>query len=207
MTNPFVRTTPNTPGSAQNLPAFPDKPSIPNRSLSNNVATEQTGSLLKKADLNSQTTFNVPNFDLNSNTEEALRARKIAEAMAVKEANARHEERVARSEASTNTYTNLQEINLEHELVTLFNQTRRFLSDCLTLDPEVAPINQIAQAINTCNAVLKEIVKSQGEVYNQEKIKAMEGTLVAVLKHQPKEFQQQFMEDYKLALRQAEMKK
>lgn len=170
-------------------------------SLSNNTLTEQTGTLQKKA---TNTPPNIPLLDLNGNNEDAVMARKAAEARAIKEAIARRQERYEDACTNTTTYTNLKEINLEHELVTLFNQTRRFLSDCLAMDPDKAPINQIAQAINTCNAVLKEIVKSQGEVYNQEKIKAMEGTLVAVLKTKPKQFQQEFMEEYKLALRQAE---
>lgn len=61
---------------------------------------------------------------------------------------------------------------------------------------EGMPPNQIAQVMNTLSSILKEIVKMQEQIHNQEKIKRMETAMIEALKLAPIDIQDAFLKAY-----------
>lgn len=88
----------------------------------------------------------------------------------------------------------LKELNLDSELLTNYQSAKEYLEQ-IRYDESTQP-NQVAQVMNTINAILKEIVKMQTELYDAERVKKMELALVATMKAQPVDVQRQFFELY-----------
>jgi uncharacterized protein (UPF0147 family) len=93
----------------------------------------------------------------------------------------------------------MSDMNMEQELLLQFQQTKTLLNTILT-DEEV-PANQKAQVINTCNAILTEITKTQSSLYNAERLKIMEQCLTNALKSAPTEVSDKFFESYERELK------
>ena len=88
----------------------------------------------------------------------------------------------------------LKELNLDSELLTNYQSAKEYLEQ-IRYDESTQP-NQVAQVMNTINAILKEIVKMQTELYDAERVKKMELALIATMKVQPADVQRQFFELY-----------
>lgn len=90
----------------------------------------------------------------------------------------------------------LDELNINNELLELYQNAKQFLEDITSGGMSDVPANQIAQVMNTLITSLKEITKVQVEVYNAELVKKMESATIMALKLAPKEVQVAFFEEY-----------
>lgn len=91
----------------------------------------------------------------------------------------------------------LKDLNMEEELARVYAEARQFLSDVRLVD---APPNQVAQVFNTISSILKEITKTQTELYNSERLKRIEAAVVQAIKLAPKESQDVFFNEYEKLL-------
>ena len=96
------------------------------------------------------------------------------------------------------TETTLATLNLDKELLAQYRNAQSVLED--TLYDEQTPANQKAQVLNTITSILQQILKSQTELYDSERVKKIESTLISVLKKYP-ELAQAFIVDYEQALK------
>lgn len=92
----------------------------------------------------------------------------------------------------------LSDMDLEEELLLQFARTKG-LYDTVGKDEKV-PANQRAQVANSCTAILEQLIKMQKLLYGAERIKALEQTLIRVLKAFPEDLQAKFFELYERAL-------
>lgn len=88
----------------------------------------------------------------------------------------------------------LKGLNLDTELFNNYRDAKDFLETVLH-DSSIAP-NQVAQTFNTLTAILKEIVKSQTEVYNAERVKLLEQAMILALKNVPEDAQNLFFTEF-----------
>ena len=87
----------------------------------------------------------------------------------------------------------LSNLNLEEEILEQYYNAKEFLH---SLDSfEVQP-NQIAQCYNTLTNILKELTKTQTDLYSAERVKAMENALIATVKTLDQRQQEQFFTAY-----------
>lgn len=94
------------------------------------------------------------------------------------------------------TATKLSELDLDHELL----QQYKAASDTYeAIKAGNTPANQKAQLLNTITTILTGILKLQTDLYNAERLKKLESTLIATLKDFP-ELREPFLEKYKKAL-------
>lgn len=93
----------------------------------------------------------------------------------------------------------LKELNLDSELLTNYQSAKEYLEQ-IRYDEATQP-NQVAQVMNTINAILKEIVKMQTELYDAERVKKIESAIISTMKNQPEDVQRQFFEEYEQALK------
>lgn len=89
--------------------------------------------------------------------------------------------------------TSLADLDLEKELLDNYNDAQDILSN---LNPDVTPGNQLSQAMNVINGILKDIMKMRTDLYNAERIKKIETAIIFALKQYP-ELQETFMTEYK----------
>ena len=99
-------------------------------------------------------------------------------------------------EPAKHRYNNIEELNLNDELLELYQNTKEILDEIRMTGVDSVPLNQIAQVTNTLIMSLKEITKTQVDVYNVEMTKKMEGATIAALKLAPKEVQEAFYIEY-----------
>jgi flagellar motility protein MotE (MotC chaperone) len=88
----------------------------------------------------------------------------------------------------------LSEMNLEEEMLLQFHTLRALQNDVLT-QSSIA-LNQRVQAANAVASQLKALSDAQGEVYNQERFKAIEGLLIRSLSKWPEDAAAAFLEEY-----------
>lgn len=88
----------------------------------------------------------------------------------------------------------LADINLERELVLQYQQTKFFLTGII--EDKTIPANQRAQAINSCSAILQQLIKMQTDLYGAERMKAMEAACVKAMKTMAPEVQEVFLSRY-----------
>ncbi|MDI1362525.1 hypothetical protein [Methylotenera sp.] len=103
--------------------------------------------------------------------------------------------------AEIDTYlpsTSLIDLDLEHELLMQYHQTKALLAE--VIKDEQTPANQKAQIVNTCSNILSEITKSQATLYNAERLKIMEQCLTNALKEMPTEVSEKFFLNYEREL-------
>ena len=93
--------------------------------------------------------------------------------------------------------TRLQDLNLEGEVLLHYNLAKDFLE---TVQHDDIPANQVATVMSTVSTILKELTKTQTELYNAERVKKMEAVLIATLKDLPTDVQDSFLDKYSKAL-------
>lgn len=96
------------------------------------------------------------------------------------------------------TPRSLDEVAISSELAHLFFEARSLLS-LIKNDMEV-PANQKAQVMNSVLSILERITKTQTDLYNAERIRVIEQTLLRVMREQPQEIKEAFMSTYEAAL-------
>ena len=88
----------------------------------------------------------------------------------------------------------LKDVNIVSEMVLQLKKAR-ILQDEVSEDEDV-PANQRAQVQNSLAAIISSLDKLQNATFTSEKLKRMEGTLIRVMKRQPKEIQEAFFDEY-----------
>ena len=91
--------------------------------------------------------------------------------------------------------TELKDLDLEVELLAQYKKAQTLLDDA---DKE--PLNQKAQTLNSITLILQAIIKSQQDLYNIERLKTLENTLIKVLQDFP-EIKHQFLDAYEKELK------
>lgn len=91
----------------------------------------------------------------------------------------------------------LSELNVEHELLRQYQAAKR-LFEAAEHD-ETTPLNQKAQTLNSISSILSAIIKTQTELYDAERLKALEAVLADTLREFP-ELETAFMTAYKTRL-------
>lgn len=92
----------------------------------------------------------------------------------------------------------LEDLDIEHELLANYNDAQDILGN---LNPNVTPTNQQAQAMNSLNAILKDIINMRTSLFNAERIKKIEASLIYALKKHP-DLYETFMVEYERVLKQ-----
>lgn len=104
------------------------------------------------------------------------------------------DEEKARPQTPFVEVSNLKDMSLETELVLQYNKANRLLW-AAEYDQEI-PLGQKASALNAIRSVLADIIRMQTELYNAERLKLLEATLLEVLKEYPA-VQAEFLSRYK----------
>ncbi len=103
--------------------------------------------------------------------------------------------------APRSSFTRIQsfeDLDAQQELLDQYNTAKRLLSDAEY--SEEIPLNQKAQALNTISTILGNIIKSRTELYNSERLRLLEATLLEVLQEFP-ELASAFMPLYETRLK------
>ena len=87
----------------------------------------------------------------------------------------------------------LSNLNLEEEILEQYYNAKQFLQ---SLDAYEVQPNQIAQCYNTLTTILKELTKTQTDLYSAERVKAMENALIATVKTLNQAQQEKFFTAY-----------
>ncbi len=95
-------------------------------------------------------------------------------------------------------HTKLEDMDIQHELLRQYN-TALTLYEAAEINDSI-PLNQKAQAINTIQGILSAISKTQTELYNSERVKTLELTLIDTLKEFP-EMSKAFLAAYEKNLK------
>lgn len=111
--------------------------------------------------------------------------------------------RIKREVDSLLTGKTLADIDLEQELVSQLALTKRFLEQII--DDSDVPANQRSQAINSCTTILTNLCRVQIDLYNAERVKALESALVKTLKTLDKPAQEEFFKRYENYYRQSDL--
>lgn len=107
------------------------------------------------------------------------------------------QQKVERLQVILTLPTSLDQIDLDKELAEQFTRAKQLLMNA-DLDDE-ATLAQKAQITNSITSILQNIVKLRTDLHNAERIKAIEATLISVLKDYP-EVQDKFLDQYQAAL-------
>lgn len=78
------------------------------------------------------------------------------------------------------TTVNLKDLDLDRELHDTYVAAKDYLEYVKT--DERLPPNQVAQTFNTITTILKEVTKTQTDVYNAERVKKLELAMIHALK-------------------------
>ena len=89
----------------------------------------------------------------------------------------------------------LKDLDLEKELLNQYKKAQELLEFS---DGE--PLNQKAQTLNSITNILQAIIKSQQDLYNIERLKTLETTLITVLQGFP-EIKHKFLDAYERELK------
>lgn len=88
----------------------------------------------------------------------------------------------------------LEDLDLSAELYNQYVLAKQLLSDA-----DDQPLNQKAQTLNSIVSILRDISKVRTDLFNAERIKAIESALLMTLKDFP-EMSTAFLESYEAAL-------
>lgn len=88
----------------------------------------------------------------------------------------------------------LAELNLEDELLEQYYTAQDLLENSKN-----EPLNQKAQTLNAITSILQAIIKAQQDLYNIERLKTLENTLIKVLQEFP-EIKHKFLDAYEAEL-------
>jgi hypothetical protein len=103
-----------------------------------------------------------------------------------------------RSALTSQRGSDLGAIAVSDELAVLFHSAKALL-DSVLVDPNV-PANQRAQVLNSVLSILERITKTRTDLYNSERIREIEQTLLRVMRDQPQELKEAFMSQYEASL-------
>jgi hypothetical protein len=92
----------------------------------------------------------------------------------------------------------LASLNIEQEIITQL-QTAKILQTSV-MDDDAVPANQRAQTVNTVSSILIQLVKTQTDLYNAERIKELEAAIVQAMRDTSDEVKDQFFERYERLL-------
>jgi hypothetical protein len=94
----------------------------------------------------------------------------------------------------------LAELDLDHELLEQYKNAKALLED-IKDDDDIAP-NQKAQTLNSISSILSNIIKTQSELHNVERLKMLESTLIETLqKPEFEKLKESFLQAYEKALK------
>lgn len=96
----------------------------------------------------------------------------------------------------TDAPKSFSEIKLEEEVLSMYHQARHWLAELYLNKDELTSPTSISSAVTAVNAALKELIKMQAEIHNQEKLKKMEEAMIEALKLAPPEIQDAFLAKY-----------
>ena len=99
------------------------------------------------------------------------------------------------------TNGSLKDLNLDSELYAAYVGAKNFLAELQNTEPGTVAPNHVAQVFNTISAILKEIVKMQTDLYNAERLKKLEYSVIQAIKLAPKDVQDVFFEQYEAILK------
>lgn len=99
------------------------------------------------------------------------------------------------------TTGSLKDLNLDSELYAAYAGAKNFLAELQNTEPGTVAPNHVAQVFNTISAILKEIVKMQTDLYNAERLKRLEYSVIQAIKLAPKDVQDVFFEQYEAILK------
>ena len=88
----------------------------------------------------------------------------------------------------------LKQLDLDAELYDNYREAKEYLD--VVLNNENIPPNQVAQTMNTLTTILKEIVKTQTEVHNAERVKKLENAMITALKLTTEDIQNAFFAEF-----------
>jgi hypothetical protein len=90
--------------------------------------------------------------------------------------------------------TKLADIDMEAELVLQLHQVKGMLDD--VINDGGTPANQKAQVANSITTILGQLSKIQTEMYDAERVKAMEAALIKTLESETPELKEKFLATY-----------
>lgn len=93
--------------------------------------------------------------------------------------------------------TRLVDVNLAEELVMQFQTVKHLQTKVLDSNTSA---QQKAAVANSCAGALAHLVKMQTELYNAERLKAIEQVLIQVMRDQPEGLQHAFFDKYERLL-------
>ena len=88
----------------------------------------------------------------------------------------------------------LADLNLEDELLEQYYTAQDLLQSAGD-----QPLNQKAQTLNSITSILQAIIRAQQDLYNIERLKTLENTLIKVLQEFP-EIKHKFLDAYEAEL-------
>lgn len=94
--------------------------------------------------------------------------------------------------------TNLAGLDIEQEIIIQLQTAKVLQAD--VLNDEMIPANQRAQTVNTVSSILAQLVKTQTDLYNAERIKEIEAMVVSCMREQPDDVKEKFFERYERLL-------
>ena len=97
--------------------------------------------------------------------------------------------------------TDLGDLDLSKELVSHFLVVKELMND--SMDEESVQVNQKAQLINSCASILQQMAKSQADLYNAERIKKIEQSVIEALKQTDEDVIDRFFMIYEELLEKA----
>jgi len=97
--------------------------------------------------------------------------------------------------------TNVEAILVNEELAFVFTTTKELLQSVVRSDD--TPANQQAQVVNSMLAVIEKIAKLRIDLYNADRVRRIEQTLIKTLRDFPRELQEKFLDAYERNLKES----
>lgn len=96
----------------------------------------------------------------------------------------------------------IETLDLDSELVKVYAKAQKLL-DTIVGSADV-PANQQAQVFNSVVTMLDRLAKMRTDVYNAERLRKLEQSLIRTLQAYPQELQEAFLRDYERSLSESE---
>lgn len=100
------------------------------------------------------------------------------------------------------TDVDIETLDLDSELVKVYAKAQKLL-DTIVGSVDV-PANQQAQVFNSVVTMLDRLAKMRTDVYNAERLRKLEQSLIRTLQAYPQELQEAFLRDYERSLSESE---